>query len=230
MYIFISDAHIRTDTSYRAQLFMRFLREKRHDLAGLFILGDLFEFWFEYNIVFPKDYFKTLALLYNMIDQGIDVHYILGNHEVMIGQFLRDFGFTVHDKQARLSLLGKKVFLAHGHMLDRRLWTILWQKLLTSRTNHALYRLIHPDIGVFLAQGIAYLSRRQRRSPQAIALLERYAREQLRESDIVVLAHSHVPVLKHFGNGKYYVNTGDWLEHFSYATLDKDGVRLQYYR
>ena len=230
MYVFLSDAHIRTETSYRAQLFMKFLREKRDEVTGLFILGDLFEFWFEYNIVFPKDYFKTLALLYNYIEHGIEVHYVLGNHEVMIGKFLRNFGFTVHDKQTTISLFNKKVLLAHGHMLDRRLWTTLWQKLLTSRMNHALYSLIHPDLGVFLAQGIAYLSRRQRRSPQAITLLEQYARDQLQEFDIVVLAHSHVPVLKRFGNGKYYVNTGDWLEHYSYATLDEDGMNLLYYR
>jgi UDP-2,3-diacylglucosamine hydrolase len=230
MHVFLSDVHIRTETSYRAQLFMKFLREKRSDITGLYILGDLFEFWFEYNIVFPKDYFKTLALLYNLIDNGTEVHYVLGNHEVMIGKFLKNFGFTVHDRQATLTLFGKKVLLAHGHMLDRRLWTTLWQKLLTSRMNHALYSLIHPDLGVFLAQGIAYLSRRQRRSPQAVTLLEGYARDQLQEYDVVVLAHSHVPVLKHFGNDKHYVNTGDWLEHYSYATMDAGGIDLLYYR
>lgn len=230
MHFFISDAHIRTDISYRSKMLIKFLRDIRSDMTDLYILGDLFEFWFEYNIVFPKDYFRTLAALYNLIQDGKTVHYIMGNHEVMIGRFLKEFGFVVHPEHTTLNIDGKSVLLAHGNKIDKRLWTILWEGLLTSKLNHALYSLIHPDIGVFLAQGIAYLSRKQRRSVNLINLLENYARSKLKEVDIVILAHSHIPVFKKFPDNKYYINTGDWIEHFSYGVIDNGKVSLHYYK
>jgi UDP-2,3-diacylglucosamine hydrolase len=230
MHIFISDAHIRTDASYRSRMLVRFLREMRHKITNLYILGDLFEFWFEYNIVFPKDYFKTLAALYNLILDGKTIHYIMGNHEVMIGRFLKNFGFVVHSDPTTFNIDDKRIFLAHGNKIDKRIWTSIWESLLTSKLNHALYSLIHPDIGVFLAQGIAYLSRKQRRSPNLINLLENYACAKLNDVDVVMLAHSHVPVFKKFPDNKYYINTGDWLEHFSYGEINHGTVALRYYR
>lgn len=229
MQIFLSDAHIRTDDSFRAKILIKFLNDIKSAMTDLYILGDLFEFWFEYNIVFPKDYFKVLAVLYNLIQSGKRVHYILGNHEVMIGNFLRNLGVIVYPVETSINIDGKKIFLAHGNKIDKRLWTILWEGMLTSKLNHALYSFIHPDIGVFLAQGIAYLSRKQRRSPKLIQNLENYALRKLQEVDIVMLAHSHMPVFKKFANNKYYINTGDWLDHFSYAVINNGKVSLNYY-
>lgn len=230
MHFFISDAHIRTDESYRARMLIKFLHENKTKMTDLYILGDLFEFWFEYNIVFPKDYFKTLAALYNLIQEGKTVHYIMGNHEVMIGRFLKNFGFVVHPEQTTVKIDGKTVYLAHGNKIDRRLWTNLWEKLLTSKINHALYRLIHPDIGVFLAQGIAYLSRKQRRNPNLPKMFEDHARAILEEVDIAILAHSHIPDFKKYPGNKYYLNIGDWVSNFSYGVIDKGKVNLKYYR
>jgi UDP-2,3-diacylglucosamine hydrolase len=230
MHIFVSDAHIRKDNSFRARVFRRFLQEIGSKAENLYILGDLFEFWFEYRIVFPKDYFKTLALLYNLIQRGITVHYILGNHEVMTGSLLTDFGFQIYRDSTIQHIDGKQVFLAHGHKVDRRLWTTAWELLLTSDFNHKLYELIHPDIGVFLAQGIAYLSRKQRRSPyRASMLLERFAKNKLHEVDIVILAHTHVPMFKSYPDDRYYLNTGNWVKDFSYGVLDKGRISLKYY-
>lgn len=227
MHVFVSDAHIRKDNSYRAKKFMKFLHTIEPRLDTLYILGDLFEFWFEYNVVFPKDYFKILAALYNLIEDGKKIHYVLGNHEVMVGNLLSDFGFVVHAEETEVTIDGKHVLLAHGHKVDKRFWTWLWERLLTSKFNHALYSMLHPDIGVFFAQGIAYLSRKQRRSPNAIQLLENYARFKLQEVDIVILAHSHIPVFRHYGNGKYYLNTGDWVEHFTYGVIDNGNVYIK---
>jgi UDP-2,3-diacylglucosamine hydrolase len=230
MHFFISDAHIRTDESYRARMLKKFLRENRSKMTDLYILGDLFEFWFEYNIVFPKDYFKTLAALYNLIEEGIKVHYIMGNHEVMIGRFLKNFGFIVYPEHNVVKIDNKKVYLAHGNKIDRRLWTNLWEKLLTSKINHALYRLIHPDIGVFLAQGIAYLSRKQRRNPNVARMFENHARAMLKQADIAILGHSHIPAFKKYPGDKYYLNIGDWVSNFSYGVIDKGKPRLRFYR
>ncbi len=230
MHFFISDAHIRTDNSVRARRLIKFLNEVKPKLSDLYILGDLFEFWFEYNLVIPKDYFKTLALLYNLIQSGRKVHYILGNHEVMIGDFLKDFGFIVHPKEALLEIDDKLVYLAHGHRIDRRIWTKVWQDILTSKLNHSLYRIIHPDVGIFLAQVVAFLSRKQRTKPNLVRSFEEYAYEKLKKVDIVILAHSHIPDFKEFPDNKFYINTGDWVEHFSYAVINNGKPSLRYYR
>ena len=229
MHIFISDAHIRTDKSYRCQKLIRFLQDMRSRLTNLYILGDLFEFWFEYNLVFPKDYFTPLATLYNLIEDGKGVHYILGNHEVTIGRFLKNFGFTVHHGSAILNVNGMRVLVEHGNKIDKRLWTSLWENLLTSKLNHTLYRLLHPDLGIFLAQAIAHLSRRQHRSYRLETMLENYAQRRLRDVDAVILGHSHQPVLKKFSGNKYYINTGDWVKHFSYAVIERGHISLNYY-
>ncbi|MEO0182576.1 MAG: UDP-2,3-diacylglucosamine diphosphatase, partial [candidate division WOR-3 bacterium] len=79
MHIFLSDAHIRKDDSPRAKLLIKFLNEIKDEIENLFILGDMFEFWFEYNIAIPKDYFKVLATFYHLNLKGVKLHYILGN-------------------------------------------------------------------------------------------------------------------------------------------------------
>jgi UDP-2,3-diacylglucosamine hydrolase len=230
MRIFISDAHIRTDDSCRARALCRFLAENRSKISALYILGDLFEFWFEYNVVFPKYYFKILASLYNYVQEGKKVHYVLGNHEVMIGNFLNNFGFTVYQNEAVLDIEGRRVYLAHGHKVDKRLWNALWEGLLTSKLNHALYSLIHPDMGVFLAQGIAHLSRKQRRSANLSCMLERFAQRKLKDFDVVMLAHTHMPEIRKYPGGRCYVNTGDWIDNFSYAKMQDGEISLNYYK
>ncbi len=230
MHIFLSDAHIRKDDSYRARLLIKFLNEIKNDLENLFILGDMFEFWFEYNIALPKDYFRILATFFNLHQQGVKLHYILGNHEVMIGDFFKKLGFCIYLRDAEIEIDGKKIYLAHGNKFDRRLWTVLWENLLTSKFNHKLYSLLHPDIGVFLAQGIAHLSRQQPRSESLSLMLERFAINKLKKFDIVILAHSHIPVFKSYSEDKYYINTGDWVDNFSYAKMIDGKISLNYYK
>lgn len=229
MHVFISDAHIRSDLSLRARRLENFLTGISGDLTGLYVLGDLFDFWFEYRTVFPRRYFRTLACLDRLIRSGKTVHYFPGNHEVATGDFFEHFGFTVHRGETELVIDGRKILVAHGHLIDNRPWTALWKRLLTSRFNHRLYRLIHPDLGISLAQAVARLSRRQSPSKNLARRMEAYAAIKLRDHDIVVLAHSHAPAFKELAAGKYYVNTGDWIEHFSYAKLDRSGIRLCYY-
>ncbi|MEO0129605.1 MAG: UDP-2,3-diacylglucosamine diphosphatase [candidate division WOR-3 bacterium] len=230
MHIFLSDAHIRKDDSYRGKLLIKFLNEIKYDIENLFIVGDMFEFWFEYNIALPKDYFKILATFFNLHQLGVKLHYILGNHEVMIGDFLKNLGFYIYPNGAEIELDGKKIYLAHGHKIDRRLWTVFWENLLTSKINHKLYSLVHPDIGVFLAQGIAHLSRQQPRSESLSAMLEKFAIKKLNDFDIVILAHSHIPVFKNYPEGKYYINTGDWVDNFSYGKMDNGKISLNFYK
>ncbi len=230
MHIFLSDAHIRKDESHRAKLLIKFLNEIKDKLKNLFILGDMFEFWFEYKIAMPKDYFKILATFYNLHQQGVKLHYILGNHEIVIGDFLKRLGFLIYPDFAKIELDGKKIYLAHGNKIDRRIWTVFWENILTSKINHWLYSILHPDVGVFLAQGVAHLSRQQPRNQHLSLVLEKFACDKLKEYDIVILAHSHIPLFRIYPENKYYINTGDWVDNFSYVKIKDGEVSLNYYR
>ena len=165
-----------------------------------------------------------------MAESGITIHYILGNHEVMVGDLLKDYGFTVHRQPMTVTIHGRRVYVNHGNKIDRRPWSALWERLLTSKVNRSLYQLIHPDVGVVLAQSVAALSRKQPFSTDISAMFEEYARSQLRDHDIVILAHSHIPAFSRFKDDKYYINLGDWIEHFTYAVIDKETVALKQYR
>ncbi|MEO0106627.1 MAG: hypothetical protein ABIL46_04785, partial [candidate division WOR-3 bacterium] len=171
-----------------------------------------------------------LVTFYNLSLHNVKLHYVLGNHEVVIGNFLRNLGFVIYSQEAMVELDGKQVYLAHGNKIDRRLWTIFWENLLTSKINHTLYSLLHPDIGVFLAQAIAHFSREQPRSHRLSLLLEKFAREKLKDFDIVILAHTHIPVFKVYPVEKYYLNTGDWINHFSYGKMVDSKISLNYYK
>ena len=230
MHVFISDAHIRTDNSERCRMLLRFLDEMRPHLTDLYILGDLFEIWFEYSLVFPKAYFRPLAAFHNILNDGKKIHYVLGNHEIAIGNFLSNFGFIVHRGPTVFDIDGRRVLLAHGNTIDKRLWTSFWENLLTSRLNHMLFRLLHPDLGISLAQSIARFSRRQPPSKRLMGMLENYAMRRLNDVDIVILAHSHSPVFKKILPNKYYINAGDWVTHFSYVTIDGDKISLKYFK
>lgn len=229
MHVFISDAHIRTGRSRGGQLLAGFIREMRHRLTNLYILGDLFEFWFEYNRVFPKEYFTLLAALHSIVEDGKTVHYVMGNHEVATEGFLAGLGFKVHREAAIFEIDGRRVLAEHGHKIDRRLWTVLWEKLLTSKVNHAAYRLLHPDPGIALAQSIAQFSRRQHQSTRLERMLEEYARDRLRDVDVVILGHSHTPAFRRLPDNKYYINAGDWINHFSYVVINGNKTALKYY-
>jgi UDP-2,3-diacylglucosamine hydrolase len=210
-------------------MLVNFLDEMRSSLTDLYILGDLFEIWFEYDLVFTKGYFSILAALHSILQEGKSIHYVLGNHEITVNGFLHDFGITVHRGPSVFQVDGWRVLLAHGHRVDKRTWTTMWDALMTSKINQALYRLIHPDIGITLAQRIAFLSRKQRPSNRLSGMLEAYARRQLRDVDIVILGHSHIPEYNAYPGNKYYINAGDWVRNFSYVVIDEDRVSLEYY-
>lgn len=230
MFLFFGDAHFgnrytnREDE--RIELFIRFLKRHAERAQKVFIIGDLFEFWFEYRSVVPKRYFGILALLSQMADKGIEVHYFLGNHEFGDGAFFRSIGFEVHTGERVFLLDRRRVLVGHGDSADDAPATRFMNALFRSEINQFLYRLIHPDLGIELAKAVARASREKGDLHDSSGKLEAYARKRLENVDIVVFGHSHVPVLKQFA-GKYYLNVGDFLNHFTYGVMEKDKVHLR---
>ncbi len=230
MYLFFGDAHFgnrytnREDE--RIRLFVRFLRGQAQRARRVFIIGDLFEFWFEYRTVVPKRYFNILSHLSEMANKGIEINYFMGNHEFGDGGFLKSLGFKVFTGEHIFNLDRLKVLVGHGDSADDAAATTFMNHLFRSKVNQFLYSLIHPDIGIELAKAIARASREKGDLHDSSRKLENYARQKLADVDVVVFGHSHMPVHTHRA-GKHYLNVGDFLNHFTYGVIDQGRVFLR---
>jgi UDP-2,3-diacylglucosamine hydrolase len=235
LYIF-SDAHLGAGTNEKETLkvsrIAALFEMVKVDGDRLVILGDLFDFWFEYKHAIPKEHHKVLFMLTDLMERGIKVDYISGNHDFWMGDFFTtQLGMTVHRDFFDLKYDGQRLHLIHGDGLAKadRGYRLL-KRILRNRFNIWLYCKLPPDWAMPLAKKVSGSSRNYtaRRDQTFAADYETYARQKLTEGfDIVTIGHLHIPVIKRFGNG-VYVNTGDFIDHFSYAKLAEGKIILQY--
>jgi len=232
---FISDVHLglgrRDEERAKESRLLGFLKAIFPSTTSLFILGDLFDFWFEYATVIPKGFHRTLAALQEFTDQGKPVHYLAGNHDFWMGNyFTSELGLQLHDEPFEAVLEGKRVYLHHGDGLAQHdLGYRVIKPVLRNRWNIRLYRWLHPDLGIPLA-------RRSSRSSRDYTMgkdygesdgMAHFAAKRLGEgSDIVIMGHRHQPELKQLASGTY-VNLGDWITFNTYAVLSKGSIALR---
>lgn len=224
---FISDVHLglgsRDDEKTKEDRLLGFFRETRPSTEALFILGDLFDFWFEYRTVIPKGFHRTLAALQEYTDSGIPIQYLAGNHDFWMGNFFtNELGVKVHFDPFEVAVGTKRVYLHHGDGLaPNDLGYRLIKPILRSRLNIRLYRLLHPDLGVPLARGSSrssreYTSKKDYGEDEGML---RFATKKINEGvDFVVMGHRHKPDFQRLGNG-FYVNLGDWITYDTYGEL-----------
>ncbi len=207
-----------------------FLFSIRGRADSLYILGDLFEFWFEYHRVVPFAGMGVLAQLAELQRLGTRVVFLRGNHDVWYqGVLKREFGFDGFYDELRVVIDGKRVFMMHGDALDRNFVPKVFRFLMRNRLNSRLFSLLHPDIGIGMARWIARRSREMVR-PMLADDMRNFARQRIEEGfDLVVMGHSHLPELVQFGEG-FYLNTGDWLGNFTYGVLEDGKVSLERYQ
>jgi UDP-2,3-diacylglucosamine hydrolase len=232
---FISDAHlgIPDGPPDRERWLLELLAEVPERAAALFVLGDLFDFWFEYRHAIPKGTFHIARAFANALDAGVPVVYLGGNHDFWVGSYLRDeVGVRVFDRPIDARLQGRLIHLAHGDGLgpgDNG------YKVLKSVLRHPLairgYRAIHPDLGIPLAHRVSSFSRGGHTAPREILLprlVRDIARPRIRgETTGMVMGHIHYPV--HYEEeGRDFLLIGDWLESFTHVRME-DG-RFTLYR
>ena len=228
---FISDVHMDGDASDRERekerRLISFLDGIREKAEVLYIVGDLFDFWFEYRKAVPNRYFRILRKLSEIVDSGTRVVFIPGNHDVWAGQYLqKEIGFDVKKKHADELHQGLRFYIAHGDGMARGEGLYRIQKwIMENKINIWLYKLLHPDLGIPLARWVSKLSKKRSQSKEPGWNSREYkdaAIKKLGEGyDVVVLAHIHSPALEEM-SGKQYLNTGDWIRNFSYGRL-RDG-------
>lgn len=227
---FISDAHLgiadyAAEEGRRARL-LTFLRSLRGKTRQLYIVGDLFDFWFEYRTVVPRQHYTVLHALSSLVESGVRVTYLAGNHDFWLGTFLDEqVGVETAEGPLTVTHHGRRIYIAHGHgLISRDLGYRLLSKIMHSPFSIRLFQLIHPDCGFRIGRLVSRLSRRHG-TPTAWDPREAYrvlAFSLLDQGyDTVVFGHSHSPTVQHRGD-KVYINIGDWLRHDTYGVL-RDG-------
>ena len=157
-YLFISDVHFGLQSKEieekKEKLLVKFLNEVAPDSDELFIVGDLFDYWFEYKYVYQKGFFRTLTALKDLTDKGVIVHYFIGNHDFMHLNFFTDeIGTILYEEAVEFVLNGKKFFIAHGDgMVKNDFGYKILKSILRNKKIQWLYSWLHPDIGVGLAK------------------------------------------------------------------------------
>lgn len=229
----VSDVHLGAVPEARAVSFVRWLRRIRDDASRLVVNGDLFDFWFEYGSVIPRGHTRVLGALAEVVDAGVPVDFLGGNHDWWGGSFLEEeIGVAFHREPVTLRLNGLRTFVAHGDGLGSGdLGYRMLKRVLRSRLSRWGFRWLHPDVGAMVARRVSLTEERAAGHVGAAEArartLAEWARKKLRSEpdlDMVVLGHTHVPQLEEVEPGRYYVNAGDWVNHRSYLAITVDGV------
>ncbi|MCF8260528.1 MAG: UDP-2,3-diacylglucosamine diphosphatase [Melioribacteraceae bacterium] len=225
---FISDTHFglqsRDQEKKKEDLLVEFLIHTKETASQLYILGDLFDYWFEYRRVIQKGYFRTFTGIYNLTEANIPVKYIIGNHDFMHRDFFEnELGVEILPDEYSTEIEGKKFFLAHGDgMVKNDDGYKLLKKILRNKKLQNIYSLIHPDLGIWLASSSSKTSRNytEQKNYGEIDGLSESALEILEKGfDYVIFGHSHQrQELKH-RNGKY-INLGTWLDEPCYGKFN----------
>lgn len=221
---FVADAHLGAGRPDGEERLLRFLSTIKGRAESLYILGDLFDFWFDYRTVMPKFGFAVLTRLAELEQAGTELHFVRGNHDFRF-RGLPDHmpGISVVGDEMEAVVDGRRVFLCHGDALDRGFVPRLFRALMRNPVSNALYSLLHPDVGFWLAHWVADRSRDIGAKSYLLEDMARFAQEKLAAGfDVVVMAHSHVPELRRFDRGEY-LNVGDWVKDSSYGLM-RDGV------
>jgi UDP-2,3-diacylglucosamine hydrolase len=234
---FISDLHLgaRDDEEERVkqQRVLRFLKSLRTQATHLFIVGDLFDFWFEYKYVTPKECFEFLYELKRLTEQGVTIHYLAGNHDFALNSFfIQHLNIQTHLNELEIELGGKKFYLFHGDgVAGRDVGYRILKKIVRNKMNQRLFRLLHPDFGIPLARFVSGSSRKYTNQMNHLRDERDYiafaARKFEAGFDYVLMGHRHNPLV-HEVQGKKYINLGDWIENFTYAFFDGTDLKLIY--
>jgi UDP-2,3-diacylglucosamine hydrolase len=233
---FLSDAHFGTgpeELEARKRRHLSALCDRiKADRAGLYIMGDLFDFWFEYRTVVQTEHLSVISLLHDLRHAGVRITYIAGNHDHWIGRFFKDdLGIRVVKGRLELELDGKRFLLAHGDGEGRGDWgyKCLLRPLLRNPLSILLFSLLHPDVAVPFAGWISRTSRTRLNQPavRVAAALRAAALAKLgRGIDYAVFGHCHLPELTRSGSGAY-LNLGDFFSHFTYGVYRNGSLSLE---
>lgn len=240
---FISDAHLgapnHASSLDRERKLVNWIHSIENDCDVLFILGDLFDFWFEYSKVVPKGFVRILGRLAQLSDRGVPVYYFTGNHDMwMKGYFEEEIGITVLHDPLDIVINGKSFLIGHGDGLGPGDHAYkLTKKIFKSKVAQWFFARLHPNFGVSFAKWLSSSSRKHNGHHDANFLgedrefLVQFAKKHIQSNkvDFFVFGHRHFPIELDLNNHSRFVNLGDWLQHYTYAEFDGESLILKKY-
>ncbi len=233
-YLFISDVHLglqsRDEENKKERLLVKFLEFARHNCDELFIVGDLFDYWFEYRRVYQKGFFRTLTALQDLTENGIKLHYFIGNHDFMHRDFFStEIGAVIYEKPIDIVLNNKKFFIGHGDGLVKNDFGYkILKAIFRNKFIQGLYSIIHPDLGINIASRTSRSSRNytsQKSYGEGDGLFDA-AKLKIDEGfDFVLFGHLHKRCFINYKHGTY-INLGSWLTEPCYGAFLNDKFEI----
>ena len=241
---FLSDFHLGAPNAaaslVREKKIVAFLDEIKIEAAQIFIVGDLFDFWYEYKKVVPKGYVRILGKLAELTDAGIAVHFFVGNHDMwMKDYFEKELNIPVYFDPKEFTINNKQFLIGHGDGLgpnDKGYKVI--KKVFRNKICQWLFGILPPRVGIGIADFFSRKSRAKTGSTNEIFLGEEkewlviYCKEVLQKQhyDYFVFGHRHLPLDIKLNENSKYINLGDWIKYFTYAVFDGENTTLEYYK
>jgi UDP-2,3-diacylglucosamine hydrolase len=238
---FLSDFHLGApnyDASrLRENKIVAFLDSIKASAGVIFIVGDMFDFWYEYKLVVPKGYVRILGKIAEFTDSGIPVHFFVGNHDMwMKSYFQQELNMQVYFEPQSFEYDGKKFFVGHGDGLGPgdRGYKFL-KKIFRNPFCQFMFGILPPQLGIGLANYFSRKSRENVEEREATFLGDEkewlivYSKEVLEKEhyDYFVFGHRHLPIITELNGRSKYVNLGDWITHFTYAVFENGNVSLE---
>jgi UDP-2,3-diacylglucosamine hydrolase len=239
---FVSDAHLglppRDESLEREKLLVKWLDEVKKDATDIFLMGDIFDYWYEYKKVVPRGFVRFLGKLAEVSDSGINIHFFTGNHDVWVFDYLpEEIGLKVYRNPREVEINSTKYYLAHGDGLGsgERGFKLL-KAMFTSKTLQWLFSRIHPNTSVGFAHRWSKHSRFSTGNYASWLGEEKehlvmHSKEILKTQhfDYFVYGHRHV-AKEHKMNNSTVIYLGDWFVNFTYGVFDGESFKIEYFK
>ena len=240
---FASDLHLMMapdeESRIREQNFIGWLNMIKDDAAAIFLLGDMFDFWFEYRYTVPRGFVRLLGKLAELTDSGIPIHYILGNHDQWMRNYLTmEMNIQIYHQSTEFEINGKLFLIGHGCEISaENLTDRLHNFIFGNRLLRVLYASLHPRWGIAFGKNWSKNSRMRHGFVTPFAgnekeIIYQYAQKMLatKHCDYFIFGHRHLPMDLRLNENSRYINIGDWVENDTYAVFDGNNVTLHSYK
>lgn len=240
---FISDVHLGApalnNNRERELLFVKWLEEAAKDAGEIYLLGDIFDFWYEYKKVAPRGFVRTLGTIAKIVDNGTPVHFFTGNHDIWVYDYLpSETGVIVHKEPITKTIGNKSFFLAHGDGLDpNEKGYLALKRLFNSKITQFLFSRLHPNFAFWVGHKWSKRSRLSKGlAPEISKGLEfetvvTFAKEHSlnHEVDHYIFGHRHILLNEEIKPNVTVTILGEWIHYFSYAVFDGEKLELKKY-
>jgi UDP-2,3-diacylglucosamine hydrolase len=240
---FASDFHLgapsKASSREREQRIVRWLDQIAADAAAIYLVGDIFDFWFEYRHAIPRGFVRMQGKLAELTDAGIPITFFTGNHDMwMFGYFTEELGIPVLRHPVSLTIGGHRFHIGHGDGLGPKDYTYkMLKRIFASPVAQWLFARVHPNLGIGVANAWSQRSRASSSTRDDVYLGEDewllvYCRELEKRfhHDYYVFGHRHLPLDVEVGPDSRYINLGEWVNYCTFAAYDGNQLALQHFK